>query len=103
MIQASENLEFEKALMYKNMLESISKVVSDKQNIEKDNRGDRDIFAYYTDRGYLAIAGMLVRKGTILNKEYKLKPLYGDAQEEFISFCFSTMKQILPQENLYCH
>ena len=88
MIQASENLEFEKALMYKNMLESISKVVSDKQNIEKDNRGDRDIFAYYTDRGYLAIAGMLVRKGTILNKEYKLKPLYGDAQEEFISFLF---------------
>lgn len=88
MIQASEKLEFEKAQQYKETLESIHKVVSDKQNIEKDNRGDRDIFAYYTDKGYLAIAGMLVRKGTILNKEYRLKPLYGDAEEEFISFLF---------------
>lgn len=88
MFEASNNLEFEKAQQYKQTLESITKVVNDKQNIEKDNRGDRDIFAYYTDKGYLAIAGMLVRKGTILNKEYKLKPLYGEAEEEFISFLF---------------
>ncbi len=86
MYQASENLEFEQAQYYKDLLDSIHKVVLDKQNIEKDNRGDRDVFAYYTDKGYLAIAGMLVRKGTILNKEYKLKPLYGDAEEEFQAF-----------------
>ena len=86
MYQASENLEFEQAQYYKDLLESIHKVVLDKQNIEKDNRGDRDVFAYYTDKGYLAIAGLLVRKGTILNKEYKLKPLYGDAGEEFQAF-----------------
>lgn len=86
MYQASENLEFEQAKYYKDLLESIHKVVLDKQNIEKDNRGDRDVFAYYSDKGYLAIAGMLVRKGTILNKEYKLKPLYGDAEEEFQAF-----------------
>lgn len=105
MYQASENLEFELAQQYKETLESITKVVSDKQNIEKDNRGDRDIFAYYTDKGYLAIAGMLVRKGTILNKEYKLKPLYGDAQEEFLSFLMqyyesnpSARELVLPQE-----
>lgn len=88
MMEASEKLEFEKAQQYKETIESIHKVVNDKQNIEKDNRGDRDIFAYYTDKGYLAIAGMLVRKGTILNKEYRLKPLYGEAEEEFISFLF---------------
>ena len=29
---------------------------------------------------------MLVRNGIILNKEYRLKPLYGDGQEEFQSF-----------------
>lgn len=86
MMKASENLQFEEAQHYKEMLESIYSVTKDKQNIEKDNRGSRDVFAYYTDRGYLAIAGMLVRNGVILNKEYKLKPLYGDAEEEFISF-----------------
>ncbi len=86
MMKASENLQFEEAQHYKEMLESIYSVTKDKQNIEKDNRGSRDVFAYYTDKGYLAIAGMLVRNGVILNKEYKLKPLYGDAEEEFISF-----------------
>lgn len=86
MMKASENLQFEEAQHYKEMLESIYSVTKDKQNIEKDNRGSRDVFACYTDRGYLAIAGMLVRNGVILNKEYKLKPLYGDAEEEFISF-----------------
>ena len=78
--------EFEKAQEYKLMLDSIASVVGDKQNIEKDNRGDMDVFTWYAEKGYLAIAGMLVRRGTILNKEYRLKPLYGDAEEEFISF-----------------
>lgn len=100
MIQASENLDFEQAQVYKNMLDSISKVVSDKQNIEKNNQGDMDAFAYYTDKGYLAIAGMLVRKGVILNKEYKLKPLYGDAEEEFIAFLLQYYEANLPPKQL---
>jgi excinuclease ABC subunit C len=86
MMNASEKLAFEEAQQYKEQLESIAAVVGERQNIEKDNRGSRDVFAYYEDRGYLAIAGLLVRNGTILNKEYRLRPLYGDASEEFLSF-----------------
>ncbi|MDY6035668.1 MAG: excinuclease ABC subunit UvrC [Bulleidia sp.] len=86
MVIASSNLEFERAQEYKEMLDSIHHVVNDQQNIEKDNRGDRDVFAWYTEKGYLAITGFLVRKGTILNKEFRLRPLYGDAEEEFTSF-----------------
>ncbi len=86
MMEASDNLEFEKAGQYKEMLESIRSITSDKQIIEKDNRKDYDVFAWYCDKGYLAITGFLVRRGTILNKEWKLRPLYGDAMEEFIAF-----------------
>ncbi|MBR2809795.1 MAG: excinuclease ABC subunit UvrC [Solobacterium sp.] len=86
MNQAAGNLEFEKAQEYKVMLESIAKVVNDRQNIEKDNRGSLDVFAWHFDRGYLAITGFLVRGGVILNKEFRLKPLYGDAGEEFVNF-----------------
>ena len=32
------------------------------------------------------ITGFLVRSGVLLNKEFRLKPLYGDAAEEFTSF-----------------
>ncbi len=86
MMNAAEALEFEKAGEYKAMLTSIQSVVNDKQIIEMDNRGNYDVFAWHAEKGYLAITGFLVRRGTILNKEWKLRPLYGDAQEEFISF-----------------
>ena len=86
MMEASEQLQFEKAQQYKETLESIRRVAKDRQNIEKVNEKDIDVFTWYADRGYLAIAGMLVRNGIILNKEYRLKPLYGDGQEEFQSF-----------------
>ena len=86
MMQAAEDLQFEKAQQYKEMLESIHRVAGDRQNIEKVNEKDIDVFTWFADRGYLAIAGMLVRNGIILNKEYRLKPLYGEGQEEFQSF-----------------
>ncbi len=86
MMEASEKLEFEKAAEYKNMIDSIHAVVRESQNIEKDNRGSRDVFAWYAGKGYMAITGFLVRSGVILNKEFRLRPLYGDAEDEFVSF-----------------
>ncbi len=85
MYEASENLAFEKASEYKRLIESIDRVV-DKQMIEMDQRGSKDAFAYYCDKGYIAIAGFLVRNGTILSKEYRLRPLYDDPSETFINF-----------------
>ena len=105
MYAASSELAFEKAQEYKEMLDSIHSVVGDKQNIEKDNRGSRDVFAWYADRGYMAITGFLVRSGIILNKEFRLRPLYGDPKDEFISFLFqyyqdhpAARELVLPQD-----
>ncbi len=86
MYEASEALEFERAQEYKLLLDSIHEITKTKQNIEKDNRGSRDVFAWHADRGYLAITGFLVRDGVIMNKEFRLRPLYGDAEDEFASF-----------------
>ena len=104
MMEASENLEFEKAGEYKQMIDSIHRVI-DKQLIEMDHRGTRDVFAWYADRGYLAIQGFLVRSGIVLNKEFRLQPLYGDAVEEFTSFLSQYYEShpkpnelVLPQE-----
>ncbi len=85
MYEASENLAFEKASEYKRLIESIDRVV-DKQMIEMDQKGSKDAFAYYYDKGYIAIAGFLVRNGTILSKEYRLRPLYDDPRETFVNF-----------------
>ena len=85
MYEASESLAFEKASEYKRLIESIDSVV-DKQMIEMDKKGSKDAFAYYVNKGYIAIAGFLVRNGTILSKEYRLRPLYDDPEETFINF-----------------
>ena len=104
MYAASENLEFEKAAEYHQMIESISRVI-DKQMIESSTRGSRDVFAWYVNRGYMAITGFLVRNGLVLNKEFRLRPLYGDAAEEFESFLLQYYEDhphpaelVLPQE-----
>lgn len=83
---ASEALEFEKAMEYRNLLASITSITGDTQNIEKGAANNFDVFSWYADRGYLAVTGFLVRRGVVLNKEFRLSPLYGDAQEEFVSF-----------------
>jgi excinuclease ABC subunit C len=105
MMKCAERMEFEKAQEYKDLLDSIRNVVGEKQNIEKNNQGDMDVFTWYADRGYLSIAGLLVRRGVILNKEYRVRPLYGDAEEEFLSFLVQyyqdhpgTKEVVVPQE-----
>ena len=85
MMQASSELAFEKAAEYKRLIDSIDQVV-DKQMIEMDKKGSKDAFAYYVNKGYIAIAGFLVRNGTILSKEYRLRPLYDAPEDTFINF-----------------
>ena len=86
MLAASEALEFEKAAEYRNLLDHISSVTAEPQNIEKGNSGNFDVFSWHADRGYLAVTGFLVRRGVVLNKEFRLSPLYGEEEEEFVSF-----------------
>ena len=104
MQDAAENLEFEKAAEYRTLIDSINKVI-DRQIIEKGSRENLDVFAWYEDKGYLAVAGFLVRGGAVLNKEFRLEPLYGDGEDEFISFLLQYYQEhpaagtlVLPQD-----
>ncbi len=85
MNEASDKMEYEKAAEFNKTINSINYVVS-QQDISKDDNNDRDVFAYYSDKGYIAIQGFMVRAGKLLEREFKLYPLYGDASEEFLSF-----------------
>lgn len=98
----SENLNFEKAKEYLDLINAIEHI-TDKQNIQNENRANLDAFAYYADKGYISIQGFFVRQGVVLEKEFKLLPLYGDAMEEFLMFVAqyyqnhpSTFELVLP-------
>ncbi|MGM9873517.1 MAG: excinuclease ABC subunit UvrC [Bacilli bacterium] len=64
---AIENLEFEKAREYKNIIDSIDHL-NMKQNVETNDKKDRDIFAYATKPPYLSLAVLTYRNGILLGK-----------------------------------
>ena len=85
MLQASEEMNFELAKELRDLVNSIEHV-ADKQRMENQNNGNFDVFSYHVDKGYIAIAGMLVQNGKLLEREIQVFDIYDDEVEVFISF-----------------
>ncbi len=85
MNQAVEKQLYEKAAQYRDYLKFLD-YVKDPQNVTKDDQRDTDAFAYYEDKGYIAIQGLFVRQGKILDRKFVLQELHQEAQEAFIEF-----------------
>lgn len=85
MMNQSEALEFEKAKHTHDLILSIQHI-TDRQMVQVEDRKDRDVFSYYEDKGYLAIQGLLIRGGKLLERELVTQPLYEEASESFVSF-----------------
>lgn len=81
MLKESENLNFEKAAEYKKILDSIDHIISH-QSIEQKDKIDRDVFAFTTRDGYLAIAILLYRKGKLLGKDLFVVEQFDDIKEQ---------------------
>ncbi len=76
MAKASMELRFEDAKYYKETLDSVLRVVS-KQSVElSSDLTDRDVFAYASRDGYLALAILTYRRGRLLGKDVKVVPLF---------------------------
>lgn len=85
MIEESSALEFEKAKKTHELIQSIQHI-TDRQMVQVEDQKDRDVFAFYEDKGYLSIQGLLVRGGKILERELTIAPLFDDAIESFVGF-----------------
>ena len=101
MLEESEKLNYEKAKELKDLLDYI-KVTLTKQKVEIHDTIDRDIFGYYTDKGYLSIQVFFIRSSKILERHSAMIPLIEEADEEFIRYVakFYDKNFILPKEIL---
>ena len=99
MYRHSENMNYEKALELKEMLEYI-KVVLTKQKVEIKENINTDIFGYFTDKGYLSIQVFFIRGGKIIEKHSKIMPLIDDVDSEVNRYIatFYDKGIILPKE-----
>ncbi len=77
---ASDNLEFEKAQEYNQIIKAIDHI-NEKQTVET-NIVSSDIFAYSTRNDYVSIAVLIYRKGILLGKNVFISERFGDVKEQ---------------------
>lgn len=69
MMEASENLEFEEAAKYRDLLNSV-KQVSQKQKITDSVGEDKDIIALYQDEAEAVVQVFFIRDGKLIGREH---------------------------------
>ena len=81
MIEASNKQNYELAKEYKGVLDSINHI-NVSLSVESNDKIDRDIFAYSSREGYLALAFLIYRNGLLIGKESHVVEAFGDEEEQ---------------------
>ena len=99
MQKASDNLNFEKALELKNMLDDIG-ITLTKQKIDLNRNYNFDVFGYYQDNNYLSIVTFYIREGLLFGRHADIYTTVDEANEELIRYIieFYDKNNILPKE-----
>lgn len=85
MLEAAEELNFERAKELRDHILNIDAVMQ-KQTITTMDLIDRDVFGYYTDKGWMCVQILYMRQGKMIERRATAFPYYGEAYEDFLSF-----------------
>lgn len=80
MYQASEELDYEKALEYRNIISSIESLQTD-QKMTLNDGINRDIFGYYEKNGIIAIQVLHMREGKVIERTGEVFDIYDDIND----------------------
>ena len=100
MEKASNNLNFERALELKNMLNDID-ITLTKQKIDLKNNYNLDLFAFTKEENYLSITVFFIRDGLLFGRSHDLLSSFGEASEDLLRYIINFYeKNIKPKEIL---
>ena len=98
MLEASEKMDYESARDYKTILDAIEHI-NIQQNVETNDKKDRDIFAFSTREGYLSLAVLLFRRGTLLDKKVYIVEEFDNNEEQVADLILQFYQNVpYPQE-----
>ncbi len=99
MHNASEKLQFERAMEYKDLLEYVS-ITLEKQKVELDDNINRDVIGYYFKDGYMVVAMLFIRGGKLLDHNTNIFPMIDEVYEELMTYIskFYDKHKIKPRE-----
>lgn len=81
----SDQMEFERAAEYRDLIEAVS-TLRTKQRVIRQDMQDRDIFGYYVDKGWMCVQVFFVRQGKLIQRDVNMFPYYNDAEEDFLTY-----------------
>lgn len=85
---AVEKLEFEKAAEFRDLINDIQYVTNNRQTVQSNNKDNFDVYNYYVQDGFISIVGLFIRDGRLINRDLSIEHLYGNPEEEFISYLY---------------
>ena len=99
MQKASDNLNFEKALELKEMLQDID-ITLTKQKIDLNKNYNFDVFGFYQDNNYLSIVTFYIREGLLFGKHNDIFTTIDDVDEVLTRYIidFYEKNNLLPKE-----
>lgn len=96
----SNQLEFERAAEYRDLLTAIS-TLRTKQRVMSHDLMDRDIFGYYVEKGWMCVQVFFVRQGKLIQRAVNLFPYYNDPEDDFLTFLgqfYQETDHLIPKE-----
>ncbi|QCT04146.1 excinuclease ABC, C subunit [Paenibacillus algicola] len=101
MQEAAEELYFERAKELRDQIMHIDAIM-EKQKITTADTRDRDVFGYWTDKGWMCVQIFYMRQGKMVQRNTSAFPYYGEAYSDFLSFVaqYYSDNPALPQEIL---
>jgi len=85
MLTYSENMEYEKALKYKELLDYIN-ITTEKQKVDLDDSVNIDVVGYYAKDNYISIQILFIRGGKLLDRNRNIFPMVGTEEEELSNY-----------------
>ena len=87
MQKASEELEFEKAIEYRELLNSVSKIAQ-KQKITSSHMEDKDVIAMASDQEDAVVQIFFIREGRLIGRDHFCLHIAGEEEKEEILSTF---------------
>lgn len=98
MLKASNDLNYEKALDLKNILDDIKNTIN-KQIIVSSIKYNFDVFGIYEENSYLTISTLFIRDGVVIGKINKIFNDYVDIKDIYIRYIIDFYERhTLPKE-----
>lgn len=102
MVQAAENMEFEKAAEYRDQIRAIETIMT-RQKMTNTDLVDRDVFGYAIDKGWMCVQVFFVRQGKLIERDVSIFPFYNEAEEDFLTYIgqfYQENEHFIPKEVL---